>query len=69
MSDITTYFCSLVKVMFYFHKILLLRIMRRIVELALVSTISYTGFVFKINAETIVLEETVQLTLVQILDS
>ena len=52
--------------MFYFHQILLLWIMRGIVQLTCVFSISFASFIFKINADTIMLVVTLQLALIQI---
>ena len=52
--------------MLYFHQILLLWIVRRIVQLTCVFSISFTSFIVKINADTIMLVVTLQLALIQI---
>ena len=52
--------------MLYFHQILLLWIMRGIVQLACVFSISFASFIFKINADTIMFVVTLQLALIQI---
>lgn len=54
------------KVMLYFHQILLLWIMRGIVQLTCVFSISFASFIFKINADTIMFVVTLQLALIQI---
>ena len=54
------------KVMLYFHQILLFWIMRGIVQLTCVFSISFASFIFKINADTIMFVVTLQLTLIQI---